>query len=320
MNVLITGASGFIGSYLCNFFIKQGYTVIAAARDTAKIPPIKTPEFFTVELDVLDPKAFDNINIPSIDAVIHTATSNDILSKRADEGILLSTIGTRNVLESCVKKAIPQMVFFSTFQVYGTELEGEIDESTTAMCQNDYGLNHIFGEQYVEMYAREKGITGIVVRPSNVYGRFSTPFIDRWTLVPGCFCKELKETGKIILKSSGRQARNFVNLENIGRSLHKILHTPKTGFDIYNIASSQNFSILEVAEMVCSVYKKRYEQEGVVEVLSDRPVKRNSFSVSLQKLYNLGFTESEEINLVSEINEIFIYLEKQKQYESGSTI
>ena len=106
------------------------------------------------------------------------------------------------------------MVFFSTFQVYGTDLEGEIDENTPARCQNDYGLNHVFGEQYAEMYAREKGITGIVVRTSNVYGRFSTPFVDRWTLVPGCFCKEIKETGKIILKSSGKQTRNICTRRN----------------------------------------------------------------------------------------------------------
>jgi UDP-glucose 4-epimerase len=311
MNILITGASGFIGSYLCDFFVRQDHTVIAAARDPVKIPSIKAQGFSAVEWDVLK-GAFDVMDIPSVDAVIHTATSNDILSKKVEEGILLSAAGTKNVLDFCLQNKIPKMVFFSTFQVYGTELEGEVNEGTAVSCQNDYGLNHIFGEQYVEMYAREKGITGIVVRPSNVYGRFSTRFINRWTLVPGCFCKEIKETGKIILKSSGRQTRNFVNLENIGMSLDKILKTPETGFDIYNIASSRNFSILEVAGMVCSVYKERYGKEGVVEVLSDTPVKKNSFAVSLQKLYKLGFTESEEVTLSSEINEIFIYLEKQK--------
>ncbi len=312
MTILITGASGFIGSYLCNFFIRQGYSVVAAARDTTKIPPVNRQEFYTVELDVLNSKAFESFEIPAVDAVIHTATSNDILSRKIDEGIRLSTIGTRNVLDLCVKKGIPKLLFFSTFQVYGTDLEGEIDESTPVRCQNDYGLNHIFGEQYVEMYAREKGIDGIVLRPSNVYGGFSTRFIDRWTLVPGCFCKEIRDTGKIVLKSSGKQTRNFVNLENIGRSLDKILKAPGKGFDIYNIASSQNFSILEVAGMVSSVYKERYGKEGVVEVSGNTPVKKNSFSVSLQELYKLGFTESEEFTLSAAINEIFIYLEKSK--------
>ena len=312
MTILITGASGFIGSYLCNFFIRQGYSVVAAARDTTKIPPVNRQEFYTVELDVLNSKAFDNFEIPAVDAVIHTATSNDILSRKIDEGIRLSTIGTRNVLDLCVKKGIPKLLFFSTFQIYGTDLEGEIDENTPVRCQNDYGLNHIFGEQYVEMYAREKGINGIVLRPSNVYGSFSTRFIDRWTLVPGCFCKEIKDTGKIVLKSSGKQTRNFVNLENIGRALDKILKAPGNGFDIYNIASSQNFSILEVAGMVSSVYKERYGKEGWSEVSGNTPVKKNSFSVSLQELYKLGFTESEEFTLPAAINEIFIYLEKSK--------
>lgn len=320
MNILITGASGFIGSYLCDFFIKQGYTVIGAARDTAKIPALNTQDFYMVELDVLNSKSFDRTDIPPIDAVIHTATSNDILSKKVEDGILLSTVGTKNVLEFCVNKKINQIAFFSTFQVYGIDLEGEIDENTSTMCQNDYGLNHVYGEQYVEMYAREKGITGIVVRPSNVYGRFSTQFINRWTLVPGCFCKEIKETGKIILKSSGKQSRNFVNLENIGRSLDKILNAEKNGFNIYNIASSENYSILEIAKLVCDVYKKRYGKQGTIDILSHKPDKGNLFNVNLQKLYNIGFKESQEITLSSEINEIFIYIENKKKYESSSTI
>jgi UDP-glucose 4-epimerase len=312
MNILVTGASGFIGSYLCDFFIRQGYTVVATARDVNRVPAIRNPRFQVIEWDVLDKEGLETADLPVIDSVVHTATSNDILARKVGDGILLSTVGTKNVLDFCVKKGISKMVFFSTFQVYGTDLEGIVNENTAAKCQNDYGLNHIFGEQYMEMYAREKGIAGIVARPSNVYGRFTTPFIDRWTLVPGCFCKEITETGKITLRSSGRQTRNFVNLENIGRALHQILPRHKTGFEIYNIASSQNFSMLDVANMVAAVYEKRYAKKGRIEILSDLPAEKNSFSVDLQKLHEAGFTEDDKFNLVSVIDEIFIYLENKK--------
>jgi UDP-glucose 4-epimerase len=321
MNILITGASGFIGSYLALFFSSQGHTVMATARHTGKLPVLPAGTGGThAKLDVLDQASFGELPLLSIDAVIHTATSNDILSKRPGEAIELSALGTRNVLEYCVNRKIPKMIFFSTFQVYGTDLEGDVDESTPAKCQNDYGLNHIFGEEYVGMYAREKGLAGIVVRPSNVYGPFSTDFIDRWTLVPGCFCQEIFNTGTIVLKSSGRQQRNFLHLENIGRSLDCILKTDTNGFGLFNIASADYHSMLEVAEMVRAIYEERYSKTGEIKIEGHRPEKGNSFTVNRQKLIDIGFTDASGFDLVSVIHQLFIYLEKQNQHESSSAI
>ncbi len=309
MNVLITGASGFIGSFLCDSLLSAGFTVIATARNKARLPVFDSKKFFQHELDVLHESSFDGISMP-VNAVMHAATANDILSKDPEQGILLSTAGTRNVLEFCVKNNVPKMIFLSTFQVYGTELNGRIDESSKICCENDYGLNHLFGEEYVEMYSRQKEISGIVVRPSNVYGRFMSQFIDRWTLVPGCFCKEVFDTNQITLRSSGKQTRNFVGLHEVSAGIIAILNSREQGYSVFNIASERNFSMLEVADLVKGIFEKKYRKQAVVKVTGTFPEKANSFSVDLAKLRTIGFNPDKTYNLETEIHQIFEHLEK----------
>ncbi len=320
MKLLITGAGGFIGSCLCNYFSALGHSVVATARDTAGIPDGSGNKMIRRKLDVLREADFAALEVEGVDAIIHTATANDIVSKNPADGVMLSAIGTRNVLNYCVNSHIPKIIYFSTFQVYGTELTGEIDELTPVHCTNDYGLNHLFGEQYVEMYARKFNLSGMVVRPSNVYGGFTTPFIDRWTLVPGCFCKELFSSGVITLHSSGRQTRNFVSLSSVCRGLECLLKLDKKGFEIYNIASTCNAAILEVAEQVLAIYQDRYKKNGVVKVLGEKPDRPNLFRVKMEKMREAGFEERHDYTLASAITEIFINLEKTISNGSYSTI
>ncbi len=311
MKVMITGASGFIGAYLTEYLLKRNFQVIACARDISRLP-----EWFDYhnldkrKLDILNQAELSQFGGESLDWVIHTATSNDILSRDTSAGITLSAIGTKNMLDFCVANQVPNLMFFSTFQVYGTELNGKIDELSPLLCQNDYGLNHIFGEQYVEMYARQGKINGVVVRPSNVYGRFSTPHINRWTLVPGCFCKEAYEKQTITLLSSGNQTRNFVSLENLSEAVNSIISNFKSQYDIFNISSTQHFSMVEVAQLTQNIYFQRYGKPVKLIIKSTNPPVGNHFEVSLQKLISTGFQESLELNLVTEINELFNHLEQ----------
>jgi UDP-glucose 4-epimerase len=308
MNIAITGASGFIGSYIAQYLHQQGHNIIATARNVKKLP--EEQYFGKAEVDVLKSHSIHVLDLYEIDAIVHTATANDILSRDVEQGLILSTIGTKNVLDYCIESSIKKVVFFSTFQVYGTELNGAIDENTPTQCQNGYGLNHLFGEHYMEMYSRDKKINGIVVRPSNVYGRFITPYIQRWTLVPGCFCKEVFHKETITLLSSGKQTRNFVGLHEVSAGIAAILDHDEKSFAVYNIASEKNLSMLHVAETVKGIFEKRYGRRASIEVKSDHPQIGNAFTVNLEKLYSIGYQPDRNYNLETEINQLFDHLEK----------
>ncbi|HMJ48433.1 MAG TPA: NAD(P)-dependent oxidoreductase [Ferruginibacter sp.] len=307
MKILITGANGFIGSYLASYFLQKGHEVIASSRRFNASTQTLLSKATQLELDVLDKEGLHKLTV-SADVIIHTATANDIISKDTLKGIELSAVGTKNILDLAVKNNIPKVMVFSTLQVYGTDLMGDIDENSTLHYQNDYGLNHLFGEMYAELYSRQAKLNTVSVRPSNVYGRILTDSFNRWSLVPGCFCKEAIESGIITIKSSGLQMRNFVNLQNLSRAVDSILQHFPDNYECYNLASSQPNTMVETAEKVKTVYEKLFQKPVQLNVTGTEPKETNHFKVSLKKLEALGFTEDENYTMETEIAQIFNYL------------
>ncbi len=303
--LLITGASGFIGGYLCDWFSRHGNAVIASSRHWTKALQATLRDCEQISWDVL---SAEPLSLPPADLLIHAATANDIHSGDPAKGLMLSGIGTRNVLEAAAHAGIPQVIVFSTFQVYGTELSGYIDETTPPNPLNDYGLNHLVAEEYADMATRQGKVQAVSLRPANVYGRFVVPTVNRWTLVPGCFCKEAYETDRITLRSSGLQMRNFVSLENIAQACDVIINHYPHQYEVFNIASSQNATILSVAQQVSQLFERRFARPVELRIEGTKPRESNQFTVSLNKLKALGFKENTAINLETEIQAVFDWL------------
>lgn len=311
MKILITGANGFIGSYLAHFFLKKGHEVIASSRQFHPSTRALLTRAQLIELDVLNTELLQNTAVQA-DVVIHTATANDIISRNGIKGIELSAIGTKNILDLAVKNNIPNCIVFSTLQVYGTELTGEISESSPLHFANDYGINHLLAEMYAEMYSRQGKVQTVSVRPSNVYGPVLTDAFNRWSLVPGCFCKEAMKSGTITIKSSGRQTRNFVHLENLSRAVESIIKRFPDKYECYNLASSRCLLMTEVAGITKQVYEKEFQKQVQVNIGGTEPAEPNRFSMNLNKLQSIGFREDENSTLEAAIAGIFKYLNSKK--------
>ena len=311
MKILITGANGFIGSYLAHFFLQKGYEVIATSRQFHPSTRALLKHAQLIDLDVLDTEQLQQTTLQA-DVVIHTATANDIISKDGIKGIELSAIGTRNILDLAVKNNIPNCIVFSTLQVYGTELTGEISETSPLHFANDYGINHLLAEMYAEMYSRQGKVQTVSVRPSNVYGPVLTDAFNRWSLVPGCFCKEAMGSGTITIKSSGKQTRNFIHLENLSRAVESIIKRFPDKYECYNLASPRCLMMTEVAEITRQVYEKEFQKPVQVNIEGTEPAEPNRFSINLTKLQSTGFLEDENSTLQAAISDIFKYLNSKK--------
>ena len=307
MKIAITGANGFIGSYLADYFLRNGVEVIALSRTFHPSVRELLAKATLVDLDVLDTEQLVSTSFKA-DVIVHTATANDIISKDAAKGIVLSAAGTKNVLDLAVRNGIGNAIVFSTLQVYGTELSGTVTEDSPVLCQNDYGLNHLFAEMYAEMYSRQGKVKCVSVRPSNVYGRILTEAFNRWSLVPGCFCREAVEQGTITIKSSGKQMRNFVSLEHLSRGVLSIIRNFPAHYECYNLVSSVGSTMIEVAGLTKKVYENIYGKELKVNVTGSEPATTNHFSIPLDKVMKTGFSEDPAYSLETEIAEIFKYL------------
>jgi UDP-glucose 4-epimerase len=283
MNILMSGGSGFIGSYFLKRFLNLDISVDIISR---KSPTnLKNNKVEIYNFDITKPVAF-NLK-KKYDVFIHLAAANDIDSKNPYNALLKSTYGTRNCLELCRKNNIKNFIYFSTLQVYGDNFE--ISEKSIIDCKNDYALTHYAAEQYVRMF-NHYGINFIILRPSNVYGKFESKTVNRWSLVPGCFCRDAKINSKIKLLSSGKQKRDFISLEDVfGFTLHIINKYDLLTNEVYNLASGDVHSIIELAELVKKRYELKFNSNCDLIVESTIPEYSNEYNVSTKQVLNTGY-------------------------------
>ncbi len=304
MRVLVTGVSGFIGSYLVRYLSDKIELLGMVARNERSVLPLSVCEsnrvYYCDFKDVCDFELDERY-----DVMVHLASANDIDSKDAREALDSSAWGTRNALEICRRNGIGRFIYFSTFQVYGA-VEECVDEGSPLNCGNDYGLTHLFAEEYVRMFQRRGELGAIVLRPTNVFGRFGDNRIDRWSLVPACFCRDAVETGKVVLKSSGRQTRDFVSLEDVSGVVYSlILNFERFDGRVLNLARGETRTIRDVAESVCRIATRLRGEGCELVVESEEPRNCSAFSVDIEPITKeLGYSYSLEYDLDTEIEHV----------------
>lgn len=276
MRVFVTGAAGFLGSAIAQHLAAAGHEITAAVRPSRLRQGLAVPGCQMTAWDALHPPEF----LLPCDVVIHCATSNDILSRDFGAGIDLSVKGTHHLLQLAKTAGVTRFIFLSTIQVHGTELQGTITEDSPIVCETAYALNHFLGEETCRMFAHswpEAEIT--LLRPSNVYGVPSLPTVNRSTLVPMCFVKQAMEEGRITLRSSGRQTRNFVSTTEVAQTCQRLLAAaPTPGVRPVLAVSGWHDSIVNIARSTASIHEEVFKRPLPVEVLSNTPEASNIFA------------------------------------------
>ncbi|MBL0234379.1 MAG: NAD-dependent epimerase/dehydratase family protein [Chitinophagaceae bacterium] len=152
--ILITGASGNLGSWMMEHFASS-FEVVGLARQEGAASP--NGEHRMVYADITNEDRLKQIlgeEKPAI--VIHLASVNEsFLPGYADLALAVNAGGTSKLLRACAEIPLERFVYFSTFHVYGKN-NGLINEDTPTAPANDYAMTHLFAEQYVQMLAAGK--------------------------------------------------------------------------------------------------------------------------------------------------------------------
>jgi UDP-glucose 4-epimerase len=194
------------------------------------------------------------VDADDFDLVIHAAGANDVQSRDPAEALALSALTARQIAEFTARQRRHRLLYVSTFQVYGRD-EGRIDETTPCLPRNDYALTHLFAEQWVEQYGRTHGLEWVNVRPANIAGMPRVGRMERWTLVPSCFCREAIRGKRIVVNSTGLQQRDFLSVTEVARRITNIAGD----FDAYaggavNVCSGSTLTVGEVARMAADQF------------------------------------------------------------------
>jgi UDP-glucose 4-epimerase len=287
MRILISGAHGYIGSKLVARLRGAGHVVGVIVRRAPTFESAWTRGVDTLLWDMARPHAGEPPE--GYDLLIHAAGANDIDSADPREALLATALSARHVVDFCREARIARVIYFSTFQVFGRS-EGDVTEDSPVRCLNDYALTHWFAEQYLRMAERNGQLDCVVVRPTNVYGTPLDRDIDRWTLVPGCFCKAAVATQSIVLRSSGHQYRNFVHLDAVADAAHFLAQN----FDRAKgrtciLAGDEVLTIRSVVEDVVAAYQRKFAAPCRLVIESNLPAHAAPLHITATNLPELGY-------------------------------
>src|SRR6478609_8383610 len=136
MKILVSGASGYIGTSLINSLLRDGIYPGAITRSgVLPYTDIDSADIYQADIS----KPFTLALKEQYDMFIHLAAANDIDSANPETAINGTTLGTRYCLDFCKKNNIRKFIYFSTFQVIG-RTDGYIDEGSVPEPKNDYGI------------------------------------------------------------------------------------------------------------------------------------------------------------------------------------
>ena len=173
MKILITGASGFIGSFIVEEALKQGFETWAAVRKSSSKEYLQDERIHFIELN-LSSKAqlIEQLRPHQFDYVVHAAGVTKCLNKADFRRI--NTEGTKNLVDALLDLQMPlkRFVFLSSLSVFGAIKErlpyDEIREDDTPQPNTEYGRSKLEAEHYIDSIGSR--IPYIILRPTGVYG------------------------------------------------------------------------------------------------------------------------------------------------------
>ena len=173
MKILITGASGFIGSFIVEEALKKGFDTWAAVRKSSSKEYLKDERINFIELN-LSSKAqlIEQLRGHDFDYVVHAAGVTKCLNKQDFHRI--NTEGTKNIIDAILELQMPlkRFVFVSSLSVFGAIKEqqpyDEIRETDIPQPNTEYGRSKLAAEKYLESLGSR--VPYIILRPTGVYG------------------------------------------------------------------------------------------------------------------------------------------------------
>jgi len=283
---VVTGGSGFIGSYIVKQLLKNGHEVTVV--DNLYRGRLENLGNFVENIsfqrfDILDYEKLQNI-VKDVDGIFHQAALTSVpesFSQR-EKYHNVNVIGTENIFKLAKEYEI-KVVYASSSSVYGNTKSIPIKEDSEKNPINPYGITKLDDEKLATKY-HEEGVSIIGLRYFNVYGIGQT---NDYAGVITKFYENIKSDQSPIVFGDGSQIRDFISVEDIAKA-NLFSMKSNVDFAFLNIGTGITTSIKELANLMIKLSGKSLKLE--FNDLPEGDVKESQADVNLaKKLINWSY-------------------------------
>jgi nucleoside-diphosphate-sugar epimerase len=240
--VLVTGATGFVGSHIAEAFVRHGETVRALARPGADTAFLEKAGITTVRGDLSEPESL-KAAVEGVDVVVHAAAKVGDWGP-VDEYRKVNVEGTRALFDAVLGKPLHRLVYVSTLGVYEARHHYQTDETEPLPTRHidGYTQSKVEAEQLALQYHRKQAVPVTILRPGFVYGPRDRMVLPR-------LADRLKERSVLYI-ARGKYALNTTFVGNFADAVLLAVDSPNAVGEVFNITDGEFVSKRKFFETV----------------------------------------------------------------------
>lgn len=300
--ILVTGASGTIGSFIVDLLLRYNQLnnamikIYVAGRKPNKLNDMfsswNDDNLVVYPYDVNKEISFNE----DIDYIIHAAGNAHPMAFNGDPvGTIIGNVnGTYKLLEYGRTHSTKRVLYVSSGEVYGLgdisldefkeDYAGYIDPLSARSC---YPSSKRAVENLCASYSKQYGLETVIVRPCHTYGPRITPTDSRANVQ---FIRNVLKKENIVLKSAGTQMRSYNYIADCVAAMLTVLVKGKTG-EAYNIANPENrVTIAQLADVIAKTAGRKviFEDPTALDIANRTPIAKQVLNSN--KIEALGWT------------------------------
>jgi len=228
MQILITGAAGFLGLHLAKYLTEKKYTLILV--DIAPFAKEEYPKGCQFHFgDVRNQKMMDMLAKKS-DVVIHAAAALPLW--KAEEIMDININGTKNMLDAAFKNKVKRFIHISSTAVYGVPKVHPIHENAALIGVGHYGQSKIQAERLCNQY-QKKGLTVTIVRPKTFVGTYRLGVFE-------ILFDWIKDGKRIPIIGSGNNRYQLLDVDDLTEAVYRFIKSDKKNANgTFNIGAEE---------------------------------------------------------------------------------
>jgi UDP-glucose 4-epimerase len=253
MRILITGGAGFIGSYLCEKYTKEGQTVLCLDNFlSGNLLNVRHllgyRNFKLIEGDIRNFDLLERIS-RDLDVIFHLAAQIHVDRSYVEPRLTfeINVMGTQNVLEMARIFDVKKVIHTSTSEVYGSAQYVPIDEKHPLDAPHPYGASKIAADRMCHAYITTYGMNISIPRFFNIFGPRQRDI--GYGGVISIFTRRVLNNMPPVIYGDGRQTRDYTYVEDAVRAFDLILNH-ESRLDPINIGTGKEVSIIDLANMI----------------------------------------------------------------------